>query len=508
MVQHNDWFSVDKDKRAARVRSYSLGHILKEVLANSLDAGATRIDLTFGIAEGTRADRQGRKAFTLSCTDDGCGCSDPEILRKVGSSTSDASPDKRGRFGQGLIDVLAVCEKAEILTLIHRLEFNGDGCQVSRKRDAVNGMSLSGILRHAGDGFEKLEDYFSSVILPECVQFTFNGKTVERRAAIRTIPGIKVATVLYDPEREKLYSRARETSVRIYDRHGPEAKIYEMGIPVDLAPWELPYDIDVLQKTPLDMERCMLSEKYKASLMQQLMEPMSPEYIEHMRKKQVVPKELKNNRDFAKELTEAAKEEAAKVQYGRGRKDIGRRNPLDPDDKSKSQELEDNDVLPINLRHAPEGFKEILGDCPTVSEQHRERCQAHFGFGELPPVTPRQQLCFEIYGEIVAALLGYPTNFHRFSASIADKVCSALAVNSGSNIGLNIKAKFLWNDPLGAASLGVILHECAHEKVVGHERDFQRELERLAGKLAVWIGDNPTRWQAMKERAKNGPEND
>lgn len=75
-------------------------------------------------------------------------------------------------------------------------------------------------------------------------------------------------------------------------------------------------------------------------------------------------------------------------------------------------------------------------------------------------------------------------------------------MNSAGIISLNIKAKHLWEDPLGAESLGVMVHECAHEKISGHTIEFQREIERLAGTLAVWVGRNPDRWKEFEERLK------
>lgn len=42
MAQYKDWFAVDVEKRGSMTRSRSLGQLLKELLANSLDASARR----------------------------------------------------------------------------------------------------------------------------------------------------------------------------------------------------------------------------------------------------------------------------------------------------------------------------------------------------------------------------------------------------------------------------------------------------------------------------------
>src|SRR6266568_8542656 len=183
MAQHKDWFSVDKDKRAARVRSYPLPFILREALANSLDANATEIEVLFSSKKGTRPNRDGNQAFKLVCTDNGCGCDDPEILRRVGSSTSDLDPEKRGRFGQGLIDVLSICDEAKILTKKNRLMFNREGCQTDTAREETAGMVVDATFRHGGEGIDDLERYFASLMLPVGVNVVFNGVIVQQRKA-------------------------------------------------------------------------------------------------------------------------------------------------------------------------------------------------------------------------------------------------------------------------------------------------------------------------------------
>ena len=126
----------------------------------------------------------------MTCNDNGRGCPDPEILRTIGSSTSDLHPETRGRFGQGLIDVIAACESTEIRTLRSRLVFDETGCVISTVRNAVAGMSIAGILRHPGDGFDELVDYFHSIIVPDDVELTFNGNRVARRTIMRRVDDV------------------------------------------------------------------------------------------------------------------------------------------------------------------------------------------------------------------------------------------------------------------------------------------------------------------------------
>ena len=264
MAQYKDWFAVDVEKRGSMTRSRSLGQLLKELLANSLDASATEVAIACNPSEGTRRDKAGLRAFDFTCEDNGGGCANPEILRTVGSSTSDLHPETRGRFGQGLIEVVAACEWAEIRTLRYRLRFDDAGCKISTiPGDPVQGAVVKGLLRHDGNGYDDLGDYFRSVIVPVNVQLTFNGDLVAHRQAARTIDGLKLATVVYDQEKSQWKRFSRPTSVEVLPQCGAEPMLYELGIPVDRMPWSLPYDINVLQKTPLDTERDMLPDRYK-----------------------------------------------------------------------------------------------------------------------------------------------------------------------------------------------------------------------------------------------------
>lgn len=488
MVRYNEWFAVDVKKRAATVRSRALAVILKELLANSLDAGAADITISCKPAQGTKRDSAGLRAFQVACVDDGSGCAEPDILRRVGSSTSDLYAETRGRFGQGLIDVLAICEESEIRTLSHRLVFGTAGCKISVIRKQVDGMTIIATLRHDGDGVEELDAYFDSIVLPDGVTVTLNGRLLTPRQPQRVIPEIKLQTVIYDPRAERVRRRQRATSVEIYTQHGKTPMIHELGIPVDAAPWALPFDINVLQKTPLDTDRNLLPDTYKNNLISQLIEPMSAEYAAYMNDRNEAPPEIKNDRRNAKQLTDTAQRSLVKTVIGVDRESIIRRNPLDSDDTSESQELENMGYAPVNRGTLPSGVSEVLSNAPTVADLHDELCKPTTRTDrDFPPQTDRQRQCMLFYQEIAAMLVGKPVRCDRIRGG-------ATATWRNGVISLNVDIQHLWEDPMGEQSLGVILHECAHAKVSGHSIGFTNEVERLGGRLAVWVGENGHRW--------------
>ena len=481
---HRDWFGVDVGRRAARIRSRPLAHILKEALSNSLDAGAAAVSMTCRPG--------GPGAFEFTCTDDGRGCDEPEILRRVGSTTSDLHAGTRGRFGQGLIDLVAVSERAEIRTLGHRLVFDGDGCRITAAKVGFGGLSLTATLRRGGEGLDGLDDYFGSVILPDGVSLTFNGRRIARRVPERLVEGLRLATVLYDPAEDRVRRRQRATAVEIHPRRGGSPMIHELGIPVDAAPWELPYDINVMQKTPLDADRDMLPDKYKEKLIGDLIGHMSDAYIEYMDARGEAPAEIADSRRNAASLSDDARRKLVRTVTGADPDDIVRRNPLDPDDVGESQELESRGLAPVNRGSLPRGVSEVLAGAPTVAAKHDEICKAHItGGADLPAETERQRACVAAYGTIAEALLGRRVGFTRFRGGTR-------ATWDGGSIGLNIDARGLWSDPLGEESIGTILHECAHAEVSGHAVAFAEEVQRLGGRLAGWVGRNHERWKELR----------
>jgi len=493
MKTYTDWFSVDVAKRASRVRGSRLRHVLRELLANSLDSRATVINLACQLVDDAPADPHAYQLFRIECSDNGDGCTDPEILRRVGSTTSDQSANKRGRFGQGLIDFLIIAEQAEIRTHEHLLTFETGQCTIDSRQPFVEGLILRGTIRHPGATADDLLCFFRSVVLPAGVEFTFNGELVATRLPIRTIAKVKLLTPLFDPKSGVVRERVRMTEVRIFDRFCDVPVIHELGIPVDEAPWSLPYDIDIQQKTPLDVDRVLLPTKYKDKVISELIGAASDLYAQYTKDRGEVPPEISNVPTNAKRLDDAAQAAIIETHLKVSRDKIVRRNLSDQNDRSESQELEDLEFIPVNRRCLPSGVSALLDDTPTVTQKHNEICKVNSkSDANLPPETLRQAACIRAFSEIASSLVGFSVNCQRFRNS------KALATWNEGTIALNVDHSCLWVDPLGEEALGIVIHECAHAKVSGHCAAFQKESANLGARLALWVGSQPERWAALR----------
>ena len=178
---------------------------------------------------------------------------------------------------------------------------------------------------------------------------------------------------------------------------------------------------------------------------------------------------------------------------------IVRRNPFDTDDLSESAELEQlHGYKPLSLNHLPRGVAHLLKDAPTVAKAHDDYCKVHFQYGRVPSMTQRQKECMEMYSALASAILKRKIQCERAQGS------GFGAAFKNGMISLNIDVSHLWDDPLGEQSLGIILHECAHDRVSGHSVSFQDEIARLGACLAAWVAGNPSWWQEWFRRLYGG----
>lgn len=474
MTRHSEWFSVDVKKRAARVRSHPLSHVLRELVANGLDAGARAIAVQFVSGEA-------RNTLVVSCIDDGAGCSDPEVLRRVGSTTSDDAPTKRGRFGQGLIDAIAVCRESEIRTLTNRLRFDEQGCRITHG-PRVPGLLFAGTIRcttKVDDEIVQARDFFRAMIVPPDVVLEFNGSLVSPRNAERVIAGVNLETPLYDPERTAVVARSRATTLTLYPNN-VVPRIYEMGMPVCEMPWSLPFDVDVGQKVPLDVDRRVLPDRYKNALLAALAGPCSDLYAAQARAGIAAP-EIETTPALARALHADARSAVVERQLGAPLASLVRRNPFDADDRTEAQELESrHGLVPVDLRHLPAGIAAVVSEAPTVAARHDSLCKVQVTPGVIAPPTARERTCLERWATVATQVLGFGVRVELIEGGSVNAVWDGAA----RTISVNRLRREFFAAPCGPAALKTLIHECAHSVSAGHSIEFADEACRLGARLA------------------------
>lgn len=181
-VSGEAWLEIDLKGFAQILHNKGVGRIALEPISNALDTEATEIEVTFTQTAGW-AD--------LTVTDD-----DPDGFSNLrdtyvlfAPSTRGNDPTKRGRFGQGEKELIAVCHgggRLSVASTTGTVLFERDG----RRRVAERlkaGTRLTATFRcnqKQGAEFDRL---VRALLIPSGVTVMFNGTSIGHREPVRTV---------------------------------------------------------------------------------------------------------------------------------------------------------------------------------------------------------------------------------------------------------------------------------------------------------------------------------
>jgi hypothetical protein len=252
------WFQVDKEGLAKLMERKGKEFILYELLQNSWDTNAKKVDVSL-----RRSEIKGYAEIEV--IDD-----HPEGWKELAhawtlyaESEKKADAEKRGRFNIGEKLVLALCRTARIETTTGGVAFDVDGRHTLRTKRAA-GSRFSALVRMNQDERVAVVAAFMRLIPPSGVVTTMNGATIlPARTPLRTIQ-VTLATEVADDE-GVLRRSSRKAQVEIYEPlPGETASIYEMGIPVVETGDRWHYNVG--QKVPLNVDRDNVTPAYLQSL--------------------------------------------------------------------------------------------------------------------------------------------------------------------------------------------------------------------------------------------------
>lgn len=239
MKKVTTWFEVDRDGLAKVLLRRGVSFIVHELVANAIDAGGKRIEVTVG---GTG----------LEVSDDGEGfadLSDSYVL--FGKSRRAGDAEKRGRFDLGEKLVLAVATSAVIQSTGGTVVFDEHGRHRSSKRTA-SGTLVSLRLRPKFCKLDEIADACRRIILPAGVRLVLNGSPLPERSPVGLAIDV-LPTVIADAD-GNLRPSKRKATVEFYEPlPGETPDVYELGIPV--CQHDGKYHYNVSQKIPLNLDR-------------------------------------------------------------------------------------------------------------------------------------------------------------------------------------------------------------------------------------------------------------
>ena len=253
------WLEVDIKGLAQILTNKGIARVVLEPISNALDTDATHIEVWF-------TQERGRATLTV-VDDDPDGFADlREAYTLFAPSRRRDDPTKRGRFGLGEKELIAICAQGGAISITSTtgtVHFTQSG----RKKDATSrtsGTALQAEFRCNQDQAAEFRRLVRTLIVPPTVTLEFHVEpdTTERIAPRPPAHTAKISlpTVVVDAD-GNLTMATRRTTVDFYEPNpGERATIYELGVPV--VEHDGRWDLDVQQKVPLNTSRDNVPTSY------------------------------------------------------------------------------------------------------------------------------------------------------------------------------------------------------------------------------------------------------
>jgi hypothetical protein len=251
----NEWFAVDRRGLAKILEERGKSFALFELIQNAWDQEVTKVDVLLRPEPGEPSCK------LIVSDDDPNGFADlAHAYTLFAESAKKGDPEKRGRFNLGEKLVLAICDAAIIRTTTGTLFFGTMGRERLKKRTR-KGSEFDATIRMTRAEYEEVCRDIERLIAP--VPTTFNEIPLPEHKLVDDFEAT-LQTVIADAE-GSLRRSYRKTKVEVYEPlDAAEGWIYEMGIPVVSTGDK--YDVNVLQKVPLSLDRNSVPPSYLKAL--------------------------------------------------------------------------------------------------------------------------------------------------------------------------------------------------------------------------------------------------
>ena len=467
------WFELHEEGWRRQNRARPLGALVREALQNAFDHRAGRVEVSL-------------TARAVAIEDDAPGgLAQDEYAFQVFLGEKDTPPTWRGRKGRGLKELIASGDEARVETVGRTLRFDAAGRHVEPNARA-RGTRIE-ISRHTGEReLEAARRLLRLTIPPPGTVLRVAGREVRMPRLFCAVPDCPLDTV--DIRRGAEHVVERRVRVDLYrPRAGETPHLFEMGLPVE--PIRLPWHADVQQRIPLAAERDAARDPYKGELAAIVFEALAPELDRRSLEGPWVMDVLAN---FQLD-PEAVEAWAARVFP---------RNAVLSQDSRTDDEARQLGAKVVDLRGMPRTAVEQIAAVMEGAEDYvlRLRGPPRERQVNLGPVGERfagfaRWLARELTGRDVTVRFferEVRPGTHQEDASF-DAVRRELRVN--------VRGRARLEDPLDAVTLGILLHELAHDATDEHDFVFLRRFEALAGRALRHFADRAAELEPFRREA-------
>lgn len=267
MPKTTSWFAVDKAGMALVLERRGIAYALFELYQNADDTKATRIEMELKPVAG-------RPHAELRVRDN-----DPDGFVNLkhaytlfAESPKKGDPTKGGRYDIGEKLVLCRCIEAQIRSTTGSVTFAEDGERWENPREKTKeGSEFWGLLKLTREEQAEIAQAARSLLVVEGKEVTFNGEPIPARKALCEF--WTTLTTEIGGAGEPLRRSQRQTVVRVYEPlPGEPARLYELSVPV--VETGDTWDIQVMQRVPLNMERDNVTPGYLRDLRAEVLNAM------------------------------------------------------------------------------------------------------------------------------------------------------------------------------------------------------------------------------------------